>query len=1011
MIVRVSCTGRLNLAKASLLLCLVLPAPHSIEAIEQSAAYTFKNWETEDGLPQATPRVITQTRDGYLWIGTFNGLARFDGVQFRSFTVNNTPQLKSDHINVLYEDRATNLWIGTSEGGLVRYREGEFMAIPSSSLLSVNAICEDDSGKLLIATSAGIYGVSDDGLAAHVIEGFAANVEVIALMPGQSEELWIGTRRSLHRTRGGKVIDGPLTFSEEVHAMELDEPGRPWVAFSNAGLGFVELAAVEHHSKVSVGEIGQTGEGLGENKFSRVRHRFKANAMHRNKEGKLWLGTHGGPLLQLLPGKTNTFWTAARFAKHPITAVFEDRDGHLWLGIESRGLFQLRRKVLQNLGTEQGLLTEVISSICQDRQGKIWVGTFGKGLHLWDPIQERFESMRRDAVNVTTLLSRTNGDLLFGRFGGSLGIRDSNGRFEYPDGFGIRARVLFEDRHGGLWIGTMENGLEHMKDGVLTRFTTREGLASDHVRSLAQDASGSIWIGTSRGLNRLQGNRIEFFDRSHGLGGNEIRALFVDSEGTLWVGSTGGGLTRWSEGAFRSIGKDEGLINDWIEQIVEDEDGNLWLGSNGGLMRVSLKQLNDCASGIISLIHPSFFGRSDGLLLPHCGTGFQPSSLRASDGKLWFGTEAGIILIEPKQIKSNTNAPAVYIEELQADDRIIRVQANRPDTKDLPAGTQRLEFRFTALDFMEPAKLRFRYKLEGLDSDWINAGMHREAIYNRLPPAEYTFRVMAANNHGVWSEVDASLAISIAPFFWQTRTFQASSIGGVLAATGLITWLLLVRKHRRELEALAQRHALEQERARIARDIHDGVGASLVRISLLGDLALRQFTARKHAEDPVRKMTTTARKVLRDMDEIVWAVDPKNDTLENFATYLCHFTNEHFQDTQIACRLDIPTQFPPVTLSANTRHNLLLATQEALNNVLKHSSASFARVSLELQGSLLVVEIEDNGSSPMEKPSRQGNGIKNIQERLFQIGGTVTFAQLAGGGTQVRMAVRIKESI
>jgi ligand-binding sensor domain-containing protein/signal transduction histidine kinase len=963
----------------------------SAVASEQPLSYTTRAWQTEDGLPQATPRAITQTRDGFLWVGTFNGLARFDGIQFRSFTVNNTPQFKSDQINVLHEDRLGNLWVGTGEGGLVRYGGGEFTWIESSSNLSINAICEDQRGDLLVASSEGIHTVSNGQLAAKRIEGLAQKTEVIALMPTAKGDLWIGTRRAVYRAREGREVRGSHAFRDEVHHMELDQNDRPWVAFSRAGIGFAEESAAE-------------GEKVERLSFTLLPNRFKANAMHRSPGGTLWVGSYGGPLSRLRPGVTNTFVNVATPAKLPVTAIYEANDGHIWLGLQAGGLWQLREKVVRTLGTADGLLTAVISSLCEDQDGKIWVGTFGRGLHLWDGSAQRFESVRPDLVNVTTALEDRQRNLWLGRYGGMLARRDRDGNFANESAFGMRTRVMFEDREGGLWLGTIDNGVEHFKDGVLTRYTTGDGLSHDHVRAIAQDAAGDMWFGTSRGLNRLRNGKIQTYDRTDGLGGNEVRTLFLDREGTFWIGSTGGGLTRWRDGVLRSIGTQQGLINDWIEQIVEDDEGNLWLGSNGGLMRVSLRELNECFAGTVPFVHCRFFGRSHGLLLAHCGTGFQRSAIRASDGKLWFGTSAGLIVIDPKQIKSNTNAPAVYIEELVRDDRTMLVNSAGPETR-LPAGTRRLEFRYTALDFSEPAKIRFRYQLEGLDSDWVNAGTRREAIYTRPPPGEYRFRVAAKNNQGVWSEGGAAMSISIAPFFWQTRTFQVLALLAGFTASGLAGWFLLTRKHLRELRALEEKHALEGERSRIARDIHDGVGSSLVKISLLGEMAMRRMNAENQGQDQVRKMTTTARQVLRDMDEIVWAVDPKNDTLENFAGYLGHFASEHFQDTGIRCHLNLPTDLPAHSLSANTRHNLLLAVQEALNNILKHSEAKKARVSLKLVDSRLMIEIEDDGEFPKKKTHRQGNGIKNMQQRLTFIGGAASFHEGSEGGTSVRFEV------
>jgi signal transduction histidine kinase len=320
----------------------------------------------------------------------------------------------------------------------------------------------------------------------------------------------------------------------------------------------------------------------------------------------------------------------------------------------------------------------------------------------------------------------------------------------------------------------------------------------------------------------------------------------------------------------------------------------------------------------------------------------------------------------------------------------------------VPAGTQRLEFRYTGIDFKAPELMQFRYKLEGFDTEWINAGTRREAVYTSIPPGEYRFRVSAANNRGVWNETAAGLLIE--PFFWQTRTFQITAPSlGLLIVAG-IAWSFVSRKHRRELEMLERKHALERERSRIAQDMHDGLGSSLVKISLLGEQAERRFEEGNHAQAQVRKMTVAARQVVREMDEIVWAVNPKNDTMENFAWYLCGFAREHFCDTPVECHLDFPAELPAETLSAEVRHNLFLAVREALNNVLKHAGAQRVWVRMEISAGKIELEVRDDGKGFPPQISAQRNGLNNMRERLRQIGGEMRM-ESSSEGTKARFIV------
>jgi ligand-binding sensor domain-containing protein/signal transduction histidine kinase len=960
--------------------------PTPTVASPAAKGYTFKNWQTDDGLPQMTPRAITQTRDGYLWVGTFNGLARFDGVRFTSFTVNNTPELLSDDILSLYEDREGTLWIATGEGGLVRYNNGTFSTVPGpegSSRMTVHSICEDQNGALWIGASQGLYQVTGGRLVPFTNDVSLAGREIIEVIPGRGDDLWIGTRTDIRRLRQGKGMEPPIDSSRPIHLLAMDAGGQLWASYAAGWLGFIPSGTQTLQTRTDVV--------------------FKVDAMHLGREGAFWMGTLDGNLFRVEPGNASRLILEAELPDG-IVAIDQDSDDNLWLGLRSGGLWQLRKKQVATLGEEHGLLTGTVSSIREDRHGRIWVGTFGKGLHRWDG--QQFEPIEvHKTHNITSLLADGEGTIWFSTFGGQLGRRTEAGVVEFETGFGRRCRTLLLDREGGIWMGTVQNGVEHLFQGRLNHHTTREGLSSDYIRVIVQDRAGDIWIGTSRGLNRIRDGRIEPFFRADGLAGEHVRSLFVDSQGTLWIGSTGGGLTRWHGGRLQSIGTEQGLISDWIEQIIEDDHGYLWLGSNRGLMRINLSELNDCVSGITSFIHCTAFRTADGLPLGHSGTGFQPSSLKTSDGKLWFGTGAGVVVVDPVQIVADSRPPPVYIEEIRADKRVVTIHqgANQPVV--LAAGTQRLVFRFTGLDLSSPGLIRFSHKLEGFDSEWVNAGTQREAVYTRVPPGKHRFRVLAANNQGLWNETGATLDFILQPFFWQTGAFQISAAAASLALTGLLVWGFVSRRQKRELETIERRHALERERTRIAQDMHDGLGTSLIKISMLGELAESRLAAPDHAQPQIHRITAMARQAVRDLDEIVWAVNPKNDTVENFAGYLCHFAVEHFNDTPVECHLDIPPELPARTLRAEVRHSLLLAIREALNNILKHAHARRVWIRLESSPSHLAIRIQDEGCGFSGESRPHGNGLHNMAQRLQRIGGRMELKAGPDQGTCVTLEI------
>jgi signal transduction histidine kinase len=483
------------------------------------------------------------------------------------------------------------------------------------------------------------------------------------------------------------------------------------------------------------------------------------------------------------------------------------------------------------------------------------------------------------------------------------------------------------------------------------------------------------------------------------------------------------------EGKFATISIEQGLPASIISQIVDDGAGNLWMGSHHGILRASKAELNRCADGELKSVRCLSYGKAEGLASQKCSGGFQPGVCKTSDGRLWFPTAKGLAIIDPANFTTNTVPPPVVIEELLVEGQLVKFQAPKAaDSAAEPAavlqispGKQRFELRYTALSFVAPDKVRFKYKLEGLESAWVEAGTRRVAQYSYLPPGTYSFQVTACNNDEVWSEEGASLAFRVLPHVWQTWWFR---IALALAAAGTVAALAISatrERVRRRLEHLERQRALERERARIARDIHDDLGASLTRITLLSQSVRSDLESGHRAEADVDRIYSTARELTRSMDEIVWAVNPQHDTLDSLVTYLGRFAQHFLAVAGIRCRLDAPLQLPALPLTSEIRHNVFLAFKEALHNVVKHAQATEVRLALELRTDGFMLVIADNGrgfawrpgSVPATEPAdgqrlASGNGLKNMQKRLEEIGGCCSWDTAPGEGTRAKLVVVVK---
>ena len=535
---------------------------------------------------------------------------------------------------------------------------------------------------------------------------------------------------------------------------------------------------------------------------------------------------------------------------------------------------------------------------------------------------------------------------------------------------------------------------------------------------LPKTTNGAVWFGMAgNGLACLDQDQIRQFHRADGLPSDYIECLHFDEDGALWIGTFGGGLCRLKHGIFSVIDQPQGLPNSVIGDIEDDGRGFFWMSSHGGIIRANRSELNDCADGKNKVVNCLTYGINDGLPTIECSEGLQPAGCKTPDGRLWFPTSKGLVVVAPNEVrKINPLPPQMALEDFLVDGKPV---TNITSPLKIAPGGSHFEFHYTGLSFVAPEKVGFKYRIEGLENEWKDAGQNRMAEYSFLPPGDYTFHVIACNNDGIWNETGVSLTFTLLPHFWQTWWFRF--LGGLtmVAAASAVVWFDTRRRMRRRLEKLEREQAIERERTRIAKDIHDDLGASLTRITMLSQSARGETLLPEPVAKNLDRIFGTARELTRAMDEIVWAVNPRHDTLDSLANYLTRFANDFLSVAEIRCRLDVPLQLPVLPVTAEVRHNLFLAFKEALNNVVKHAAAGEVRVELKQERQQITLLVADDGrgftpGGPQESPSAEpgriarGNGLVNMKRRLAEIGGVCEIQSGPGRGTMVIFSVPLR---
>lgn len=961
--------------------------------VSEESPFVCRTWRAEEGLPQESVWAIVQTKDGYLWIGTGGGLARFDGVRFEVFGIQDG--LPSMQVRALLGDRHGALWIGTANG-VSRYFDGKFTSWTKCEGLvgvAVTQLAEDGDGSIWIASNLGLSRWREGRMEEMGAAVGLADVDVRAMMADRAGKMWISlVNQGLMRFDGRKFVPA-------LQAPELQEL-RPYRLLRDQN-GNMLAAAVGR--VYCLGETNWTVYGA-EAGLPEV----LITCLAQSQDGTLWAGTSDQGLLFLQGNKFHTVRRTDGLSEGAVRAIAQDSEGNIWFGTRGAGLNRLQSGKLTTRKLFDGVTEVQPISLAETGDGVLWIGTIGHGLYRFQ--DEHCEVLLREELlsrnlQVSALLAAHDGSLW--AVGGSSLFNWKNGSLNLVcQVYGVHC--LCEDRDGALWLGNEKGTLQRYVSGTLETFTNQ--LSGSPISAIVQSADGTLWIASySHGLGCLRNGECKVYGRAAGLQSELLRTLCLDKENTLWIGTEGGGLSRMQNGKIFNYGKSQGLPDETILQILEDENGMLWLGTQHGIVCVSCKDLDDVATGKSVRVYPRVFGRSDGMITEEC-SGDPGTCLQTREGLLCFSTGRGVVTIDPRQTRDKIAPPEVRLERVVVDGRPAEIM-NAPGPINgtfsesllrIPPGNQRVEFYFTGLFYSAPERVRFRYRLEGFDTDWNEAGTQRTVYYTHLPPGNYRFTVVAHNGNGMWSQEVAAVQLTVQPFFWQRRLFLAM-MGGLIAGViaGTVRYVEK-RKAQARVRRLELAHAMEAERARIARDIHDDIGAGLTEIGLTSELVEDPSLSSTEVQQFAHEISGRARELVSGMDEIVWAINPRNDTLKSSVAYFSQYADRLLKPGGISYRIEVQPNLTELPLSSEQRHNFFLGFKEALNNILKHAHAHEVRIGAKLDENIFVLSVADDGVGFEAGPSGEAqDGLINLQERLKKIGGSCEINSAAGRGTKI----------
>jgi ligand-binding sensor domain-containing protein/two-component sensor histidine kinase len=944
--------------------------------------YGYSFWTIKHGLPDTTIWSIAQTLDGYIWLGTPAGLVRFDGVRFTSF---NFPSNKEATVENLWVGKDGSLWICSYNTGLSQFKDGQLIPFTKKDGLSSNRVTsfyQDQQGNIWIGNLySGLDLLKDNRVINYKEKDGLSNNQVTSITEDNDGALWIATNDGISKLKDGHFTNYGISDGLPDHRIKeiiKDRNGNIWIATAKGLVKFKDNRFITYTTK----------DGLSSNKI---------DSIVEDSDGNLWIGTEGSGLNRLTGETFTAFTTIEGLSSDDIRTIFEDREKNIWIGTRGGGLCLLKERQYTLYTIKDGLANNHVKA-CVDDNGTIWCGTLN-GLSKYKDgkfITYTTEDglIDNDVIAITRGL---NGSIWIGTTNGLNKLQ--NNRFTYyttKDGLASnKVTVLHASKDGTLWIGS-KGTIQKFKDGKFNTYSIPDSDAA--IKVIYEDSDNNIWFGGG-GLNLLKDGQVTTYTTKDGLSSNIVRSIYRDKDGALWIG-TRKGLDRFKDEKFISFSIKDGLIDDRIIELFEDGRDNFWISSRAGMSRISRKELNDYAEGRLKQFSVHFIEREDGNRnVTHNGAG-DFHGCKSMDGKIWFPSLQGLVVVDPYKSIMDSGKIPVHIEEIIVDNRSIEAK----NYLQLSPSSRDLEIHYTGVSFVSPENLRFKYKLQGFDKDWIDAGNRRAAYYTNLPPGNYSFKVIARNNDGVWDELGDSFNFYLPPHFYQTYWFYALC----LMPIGLIAWgvYLLRMKH-----VQSQFSAAISERTRIARELHDTLLQDIAGIALKLELVNQAIeraptSAKKELEEIITTMDHCQIQARRSIENLR-STSSDNYNLESALENLVSIVSLN-SGSQVHLEI-IGLPYP---LPKSIEENLIKICQEAVSNAVKHGKANYIEIELMYDPELIELRICDDGSGfDINMVNKKGHyGITGMRERAAVIGGTINISSQIDVGTQIVVEIPVGRS-
>ena len=992
--------------RALLLACLTVilfcAAP---AAASTNSAWSLRTWELNEGLPNNFVVGTAQAADGFIWVATRNGLTRFDGVRFQRFSITNFFTGTHGGPRALLGSADGGIWLALDPGYVFHMNSGRVQIFTNTSPeLVTETMAEDRDGALWITCRGGVVCRIQDGKWTNlgVADGLPSGGSSM-LARDATGRLWFAKGNQVGLLRG-KRFRTLVHLDNATTRLCSSKAGGVWICSGPGLLRYDEGGTLQQIATYAADYPA-----------------IKPTVLLEDRSGAVWIGTSDSGLFHYDNHGCERVPTSDR----QIRSIMEDRNGNIWIGTAAGGLNQVRPRTIQLEGTESGIPFEAaVQSLCEDTNGCLWAAT-QNGLLL-----------RRTDTGWTAMTADTG----------------------WP---GAGANCVIADPSGGLWVGTKEWALYRIGAGPPQRWGRADGLtgrwidtilithkgdvliseekpeaihclSGGRMKSLglprdarafhcmAEDPAGNIWASANRAgggrmLLRISGDQITDVTEHAAVLPRSIRCMHVTPDGSIWIGGNGENcLVRLKNGGFARIPSSEGLYDWVISQIVDDGRGWLWFGSDHGLFKVRQRELDDVADGVATHVQSVRYGPDEGLPGLQGNYGVSPGAVRSHDGKLWVPMRTALAVVSPDRQCEGLDPPPVFVQGVAVDGRtiaqydsvvplpnVVNLRGQSSGLR-LPPDHRRIEFDFAALSYAAPENVQFRYRLEGLDDAWTDLGIQRTVGFSRLPAGSYRFEVRGCGSEGIWNETGASVGFVVLPFVWQTWWFRFT----ILAAFTLIVIAIVryasFRRLQSRLLALERQAALDKERARIARDIHDDLGSRLTQITLLSEMAFRERAEPEATGAQIQQISATARQGIQALDETVWAVNPRNDTLSHLIDYIGRFAAELLHSAGLRYQIDLPDHPPSRIVPADVRHNLFLVVKEALNNAVRHAHATEVLLRVSVDDNSMDVSISDNGCGFERAPDDAcADGLRNMRQRIEELGGHFRVESRPGAGARV----------